>query len=165
MSSLGLPLGLGLGIPLLLILSTLALCLCLKCCPLYFGKIPQRRFWNREEDSHQQYRSQYVRDSAQNSIEMSEIPVQDYRRQYIRDNSWSATRSFSREESFLYISRTPSEFGLSTTTLVSSLSNSVLPSVDVHIKMANAPRPSYLSSSGSILIRTYIDQENKKTYI
>ncbi|CAF1195487.1 unnamed protein product [Rotaria sordida] len=127
-------------------------------------KTLRRRFWRREEDLGQQYRSQYEHDSAINSIEIADMSMKDYRRQYINESSWLPMRSFSPEESFFYSSPPPSDFGSSAatrTTLMSSLSDSILPSVDIPIQTARPLRLPYLTSGGSILVRAYIDQETK----
>ncbi|CAF4760904.1 unnamed protein product [Rotaria sp. Silwood1] len=134
-------------------------------CAMAFDSITlRRRFWNREKDLCQQCQSQYDHDSTVNSIEMSDMPKKDYRHQYINERSWSPVRSFSREESFLYSSPSPSDFGssiMTRATLMSSLSNSVLPSVDVSIRTARPLQSTHLISGDSILVRAYIDQETK----
>ncbi|CAF1425146.1 unnamed protein product [Rotaria sordida] len=127
-------------------------------------KTLRRRFWRREEDLGQQYRSQYEHDSAINGIEIADMSMKDYRRQYINESSWLPMQSFSPEESFFYSSPPPSDFGSSAatrTTLMSSLSDSILPSVDIPIQTARPLRLPYLTSGGSILVRAYIDQETK----
>ncbi|CAF4000828.1 unnamed protein product [Rotaria sordida] len=127
-------------------------------------KTLRRRFWRREEDLGQQYRSQYEHDSAINGIEIADMSMKDYRRQYINESSWLPMQSFSPEESFFYSSPPLSDFGSSAatrTTLMSSLSDSILPSVDIPIQTARPLRLPYLTSGGSILVRAYIDQETK----
>ncbi|CAF3499784.1 unnamed protein product [Rotaria sp. Silwood1] len=49
------------------------------------------------------------------------------------------------------------------TTLLSLLSHSPMPSVDIPFQTTHLPQPAYTDDGGSILVRAYVEQEQRYT--